>query len=341
MIKSPIRLAVIGLGTIAKFQLQALYQIRQFQIVAACDRNPLRQQTLSKNHLTDVIFFTNSQEMLDTIPCDAVLVSTPILDHYSTAKRVLQMGKNLLLEKPATQRLEEFQELIQLAHAQNSIFVIAFHAAFGLEICWLRKHQSTLFPGKSLTQFQSIFSDPYLQENHLIPSVESLGSSWLDSGINALSMINHWANNLKLESAKFQFLKKSPEAAPGKIDRNIQARVKYHFSSSQNPSTPGQGTINTHWNLGINRKLTRLQFYPSPQEIILDHNTQQVWLTIPGKKIELLADFSQSNHRLINHYIGVFTNFYNHLQNHTHNLELALHLHQHLYTIEQLSHQFS
>ncbi len=327
----PIRLSIIGLGKIAKFQLQALGQACQFQLVAACDLNPMRQVILKENHLLDLPFFTNFQEMIKRIDCDAVLISTPLFNHYETAKIVLQEGRNILLEKPATSSLEALQELIQIAKFKDVIFVVAFHAAFGQEIKWFKEHQSSLFPSQFLINFQSFFADPYLEQGKLLEVVNSLGSSWLDSGINALSIVYPWVENLTLEQVQLQSL--NPE-----FDRTIQAQVNYRFSPLENPLFSGQGTIKTHWNLGLNRKLTRLKFSQSPQEIILDHTEQQVWLITPGQKIERLADFSQTGDRLTQHYIGVFNNFYHHLQNHTHNLEIAWSLHQHLYTVEKHAH---
>lgn len=318
------RLALVGLGQIARSQIQALRHLKQFELVAGCDRNPSQHSLLQLSN-ENIPFFTDLQLMLHEIQPDAVVVSTPSHSHYAIAQQVLNARTALLLEKPATPTLQELQNLISLAQTHQQVFVIAFHAAFAQEVLWFLKAYQTSLSSElqALTGFHCGFYDPYLLQGTLLDATRSLSSSWVDSGINALSIMEPLAQNLQLTEARLTTLPQYP-------CREIQASVDFSFSTT-GIDQAGRGLIETNWALGINRKQTRLFFALTQKEILLDHIHQQVWLIQNSGQRQLLADFSQSYPRLINHYIGVFTDFARHLQARSDNLDWACKLHQLLY----------
>ena len=54
-------------------------------------------------------------EMLADDSLDAVVVSTPVPTHFALAKRALEAGKHVLVEKPPAMRATEMDELVELA----------------------------------------------------------------------------------------------------------------------------------------------------------------------------------------------------------------------------------
>ena len=50
---------------------------------------------------------------------DAVSVVTTTTDHFAVSRDFLSQGVDVLIEKPMTTTLQEADELIKLAHAQN------------------------------------------------------------------------------------------------------------------------------------------------------------------------------------------------------------------------------
>ena len=48
-----------------------------------------------------------------------VYIATPNLLHYSHAKRALLAGKNVILEKPFTTKLDHARELVELARQKG------------------------------------------------------------------------------------------------------------------------------------------------------------------------------------------------------------------------------
>jgi predicted dehydrogenase len=54
---------------------------------------------------------------------DAVVVATPVPTHYELAKRALEAGKHVLVEKPPAMRSAEIDELVALAEARNLVLM--------------------------------------------------------------------------------------------------------------------------------------------------------------------------------------------------------------------------
>jgi predicted dehydrogenase len=54
---------------------------------------------------------------------DAVVVATPVPTHYELAKRALEAGKHVLVEKPPAMRSAEIDELVTLAEARDLVLM--------------------------------------------------------------------------------------------------------------------------------------------------------------------------------------------------------------------------
>jgi predicted dehydrogenase len=55
---------------------------------------------------------------------DAVMLATPITSHFELAKRTLQAGKHVFIEKPFTTSVEQADELIELADRQGLVLMV-------------------------------------------------------------------------------------------------------------------------------------------------------------------------------------------------------------------------
>ena len=54
---------------------------------------------------------------------DAVVIATPVPTHYALAKRALEAGKHVFVEKPPAMRAVEMDELVELAAAQDRVLM--------------------------------------------------------------------------------------------------------------------------------------------------------------------------------------------------------------------------
>lgn len=198
------KIAIIGLGHIASVYVEAFgYVSEGFKLVAVVDKDPATKTKIPSG----VSFYSDVGEMLDRKEAEAVVVSVPQSEHYAVAKRCLESGLDVLLEKPATEVMSDFESLVEIANGCGRLIIFNAHAMFGLDVLWFKENAPTHPAIKALggiTGFRAGFYDPYIVNGQLTPSGRSLGGSWRDSGVNALSVL--WMlgfSSLRMERNSF------------------------------------------------------------------------------------------------------------------------------------------
>lgn len=317
-----IRIGLVGIGNVALHQLAALSRLPAFNIVGALDVNPQKQEQVK-----NLPFFTDLEDFLNSVKADVVMVSTPVDSHFEVARTILESGQGVLLEKPATSNMDEFNRLVEISRQKDVPLAIAFHAAFAKDLLWFLDSKGRFLEDFGpLTGFRSNFYDPYIENGVLLPQAHSLKGSWFDSGINALSVIGQLVNIDSLEIRDVMLTK-----LPQYDCSEIQGTTHFSFSP-EGLLKEGRGSIDTNWALGLNYKATNLYFGHSGNEIILHHSRQQVFLVNEKGETTLLADCSGDYPRLVNHYMGVFRNLQSQLESGEDNLDYAAKLHSLLYS---------
>lgn len=114
MNSSDVKLAVIGLGHWGPNHVRVLEHCENAAVVAASDLSEARRAHISKmHHHIEVTADTDS--LLTRKDIDAVVIATPVKFHHMLAKKALENGKHVLLEKPMCQTMAEAQELVDLS----------------------------------------------------------------------------------------------------------------------------------------------------------------------------------------------------------------------------------
>ncbi len=290
------KLGIIGLGHVYDWQAKALELVPGLHVVGGTDTNRDTAQRLVHGR-----FFDSAQALL-AADVQAVLISTPPATHYEIAVQALTAGKDVLIEKPATLDLEKLSDLHALATDAGQLLVVAFHAAFAPDLQWFQK---ALEAGRfkqhgAIDVVKMSFFDPYITPSGIEPSRMHLGGSWIDSGINALSVLASLVEDAVLMEARATTI-------PQVSGIDIACAADFAFPTGVT-GRRGIATIETNWALGINRKLTSVRFVDGT-EVVLDHSGQRVLKRVPGETIQELADCAQGRERLVNHYVGVFEDF--------------------------------
>lgn len=113
-----LRLGVIGYGYWGPNIVRNFVGHPDCQVVAICDKNPKTLERASKLYpAIDVC--TDSEKLLQSSDIDAVAVITPVSTHFEFARRALENGKHVFVEKPFTATVDEAKRLIDLAAARN------------------------------------------------------------------------------------------------------------------------------------------------------------------------------------------------------------------------------
>lgn len=114
------RIAVVGVGYLGQYHAEKFSQSPQAELVAVCDHNPERADEIAAKLGVQAVY--EYHELVDLV--DAVSVVVPTSLHHKVAKLFLSEHKHVLLEKPLTRSVEEANDLIQTANANNLILQV-------------------------------------------------------------------------------------------------------------------------------------------------------------------------------------------------------------------------
>ena len=109
-----LKVALIGCGKIADAHASQIMRIKGCEIVGACDSEPLMASQLCARFPVREAF-TSLDALLDEARPDVVHVTTPPPSHFEIAKRCLERGCHVYVEKPFTVNAQQAEILVALA----------------------------------------------------------------------------------------------------------------------------------------------------------------------------------------------------------------------------------
>ncbi len=109
-----IRFGLVGLGYWGRNYFRVLKELPSSELAACCDVDG-RKLAEYNSKPYGVKMTTSPDEVLLSEEVDAVVISTPASTHYAIAKRALEHGKHVLVEKPTATSYQEAEELHKIA----------------------------------------------------------------------------------------------------------------------------------------------------------------------------------------------------------------------------------
>lgn len=109
-----LRLGVIGYGYWGPNVVRNFLAHHDCKVVTICDKSSAALTRVMAAH-PGIGVTTNPDAVLLATDIDAVAIVTPVSYHYELAKKALQNGKHVFVEKPFTATSSEAEELIELA----------------------------------------------------------------------------------------------------------------------------------------------------------------------------------------------------------------------------------
>ena len=118
-----IKIGLIGYGYWGPNLARNFNSNPELELSAICDFSADRLETASKlyPHI-DVV--KDAEEIFKDTTLDAVGVATPVSTHFDLAKKALLADKHVWLEKPMTEKVEQGEELIELAQKKNKVLLV-------------------------------------------------------------------------------------------------------------------------------------------------------------------------------------------------------------------------
>ena len=128
---------VIGTGFWGENQVRVLRQSPKCNLVGICDSDRDRARQVGSKY--SVPWYTDVREFLRVPEIEAVTVATPTHTHFRVGTRVLEAGKNLLVEKPMTGSQEQAQKLLATAKKGGLKLMVGFIERFNPGVRFVKK----------------------------------------------------------------------------------------------------------------------------------------------------------------------------------------------------------
>ncbi len=87
-----------------------------------CDINEGRAKQIAGDY--DLEYTSNIEEILSDSNISAIVIATPSSTHYKIAKKFLENGKDVFIEKPMTLNSEGAKDLVEIANKKNTILMV-------------------------------------------------------------------------------------------------------------------------------------------------------------------------------------------------------------------------
>ncbi|WP_131799229.1 Gfo/Idh/MocA family protein, partial [Chryseobacterium contaminans] len=98
-----------------------------------------RSKEESKEKYPEATICRSVEEMLQHADVELVIINTPVQTHYEYAKKALEAGKNIIVEKPFTVNVEEAEELVKLAEEKGLFLSVYQNRRFDRDFQQVKK----------------------------------------------------------------------------------------------------------------------------------------------------------------------------------------------------------
>ena len=125
-----VRYGIIGLGNQGSYYTKIFKSgdVKNGVITALCDNNPKKIEIIKGRYeLSDVTFFSDYIEMLDSGLCDVIIVATPHYFHPEMVLNCLKHDLHVICDKPAGVYAKQVKEMNEESKKYGKIFGMMFN----------------------------------------------------------------------------------------------------------------------------------------------------------------------------------------------------------------------
>ncbi|NLG49901.1 MAG: Gfo/Idh/MocA family oxidoreductase [Chloroflexi bacterium] len=183
----PVRLAILGAGTIGTIHALCSLEAPEATVTAVWSHTYSRAQALAQR--LDCAAYASLEEAVTSPDVDAVLVCTPTFLHEEHALKAIAAGKHVICEKPLARDLPSASRLIAAAQQAGVLLLVAHVVRFSPDFCQLRDAVRAGAVGQpAVVRMSRASSFPHgSQEWHNQPALS--GGVVLDMGIHDLDWL--------------------------------------------------------------------------------------------------------------------------------------------------------
>lgn len=156
------RLGIAGAGMIVRGLFSFIHEIEgiELEAIASTEKSIEKVKQMAKeNHVKKA--YLNYDELLNDEDIEVMYIATPNHLHYQMCKQALEKGKHVICEKPFTSRIEELEELSQLAKEKHLFLFEAISTQYLPNVLKIKEKLNELGNIKIVTANYSQYSSRY------------------------------------------------------------------------------------------------------------------------------------------------------------------------------------
>ncbi len=133
------KILILGCGKILAKHIDALYTLgpKKFRLVGLCDINYKVIKTLKKKY--NVPTFVDLKLAIENTKPDIVTILLPSGLHANYIKRILKMGKNVIVEKPMCLTMKDAKDIVKVSNKMKKKVFVVMQNKFNLPVLKLLK----------------------------------------------------------------------------------------------------------------------------------------------------------------------------------------------------------
>ena len=190
-----INIAVLGAASIAlRSVIPAINSLpNHFRLAGISSKDRSKAETISSSY--ECKAYGTYESLLIDRSIDAIYIPLPNALHYPFAKMALENGKHVLVEKSLGCTLDEVEELVEIAKANNRVLFENFQFRFHSQLSTILQIIKDGTIGDLRSMRVAFGFPPFLDPNNIRYSAELGGGALLDAGAYAMKITPFFLGN--------------------------------------------------------------------------------------------------------------------------------------------------
>lgn len=116
-------IAIIGYGYWGPNLVRNFVNLQNTHVSYVVDQDQKRLEKVKKSY-PHIQVSTCVDDVLENESIDSIVIATPVYTHYDLAKKALENGKHVLVEKPMTSSVQDAEDLIMLSKKMKKVLMV-------------------------------------------------------------------------------------------------------------------------------------------------------------------------------------------------------------------------
>lgn len=153
------RVGVIGVGHLGQHHARVYTELLGAHLVGVVDQNESRAAAIGEN--LGVPWFTEIDDFIERAAPEAVSVVVPTSMHFEIARKALNNGIHVLIEKPVTTTVNEAEQLLKIAAESDLVLQVGHIERFNSAVQYISKivHEPLFLQSRRLGPYSPRISD--------------------------------------------------------------------------------------------------------------------------------------------------------------------------------------